>query len=139
MINKHLASLALDEIKQLKMTTHNQRRNWNIYKVGGRITLYLNENEDSPFTNSCLFTLDRLSLLLLLRRKETSSSAVQKHHSKVYKNLSPPPCILFCLVSTILNIFVCFLFCLLITLHCSTTQSWRALNGFLRTNPTFSG
>ena len=35
MINKHLASLTLDEIKQLKMTTHNQRRNWNIYKGGG--------------------------------------------------------------------------------------------------------
>ena len=34
MINKHLASLALDEIKQLKMTTHNQRRNWSIYKGG---------------------------------------------------------------------------------------------------------
>ena len=36
MINKHLASLALDE--------------------------------DSPFTNLCLITLDRLSSLLLLRR-----------------------------------------------------------------------
>ena len=46
MINKHLA---LDEIKQLKMTTHNQRRNWNIYKE--------NENKYSPFTNSCLFII----------------------------------------------------------------------------------
>ena len=31
------------------------------------------ENEESPFTNSCLFTLDRLPLLLLLYA-ETSSS-----------------------------------------------------------------
>ena len=57
MINKHLASLALDE--------------------------------DSPFTNSCLFTLDRLSLLLLLRRNY-SSSAVQKRHSKVYEQPIAP-------------------------------------------------
>ena len=33
--DKHLASLASDEIKQLKMTAHNQRRNWSIYKWGG--------------------------------------------------------------------------------------------------------
>ena len=60
MINKYLASLALDE--------------------------------DSPFTNSCLFTLDRLPLLLLLRAK-TSSSAVQKRHSKVYGKPIAPPCL----------------------------------------------
>ena len=29
------ASLASDEIKQLKIATHNHRRNWNIYKGGG--------------------------------------------------------------------------------------------------------
>ena len=39
MINKHLAFLALDEIKQLKMTTQNQRRNWSIYKGGGQDNL----------------------------------------------------------------------------------------------------
>ena len=45
MINKHLASLTLDETKQIKMITYNQRRNWSIYKEGGgRITLYLIEN-----------------------------------------------------------------------------------------------
>ena len=45
--------------------------------------------QDSPFTNSCLFTLDRLPLLLLLYA-ETSSSAVQKRHSKVYGNPIAP-------------------------------------------------
>ena len=30
-----LGVLALDKIKQLKMTTHNQRRNWSIHKEGG--------------------------------------------------------------------------------------------------------
>ena len=47
------------------------------------------ENEESPFTNSCLFTLDRLPLLLLLYA-ETSSSVVQKRHSKVYGNPIAP-------------------------------------------------
>ena len=42
MMNRHLASLALDE--------------------------------DSPYTNSCLFTLDQLPLLLLLRKNQFSSS-----------------------------------------------------------------
>ena len=45
-------------------------------------------DEDSPYTNSCLFTLDRLPLLLLLRK--TSSPAVQKRHSKVYGNPNAP-------------------------------------------------
>ena len=45
-------------------------------------------DEDSPYTNSCLFTLDRLPLLLLFRK--TSSSAVQKRHSKVYGNPIAP-------------------------------------------------
>ena len=35
MINKYLEFLALDEIKQLKIATHNHRRNWDIYKGGG--------------------------------------------------------------------------------------------------------
>ena len=47
------------------------------------------ENEESPFTNSCLFTLDRLPLLLLLYA-ETRSSAVQKRDSKVYGNPIAP-------------------------------------------------
>ena len=39
-------------------------------------------NEDSPFTNSCLFTLDRLPFLYCCYA-ETSSLAVQKRHIKV--------------------------------------------------------
>ena len=43
---------------------------------------------DSPFTNSCLFTLDRL--LCYCCYAETSSSAVLKRHSKVYgKPIAP--------------------------------------------------
>ena len=45
-------------------------------------------DEDSQYTKSCLFTLDRLPLLLLLRK--TSYSAVQKHLSKVYGNPIAP-------------------------------------------------
>ena len=45
-------------------------------------------DEDSPYTNSCLFTLDRLPLLLLYAK--TSSSAVQKRHSKGYGNPIAP-------------------------------------------------
>jgi len=45
-------------------------------------------DEDSPYTSSCLFTLERLLLLLL--RKNLSSSAVQKRHSKVYGNPIAP-------------------------------------------------
>ena len=49
---------------------------------------FLALDEDSPYTNSCLFTLDRLPLLLLLRK--TSYSAVQKRHSKMYGNPIAP-------------------------------------------------
>ena len=57
MINKHLASLALDE--------------------------------DSPFTNLCLFTLDRLPLLLLLHRNQFFSSPKTSQQSvrKTYRPL----------------------------------------------------
>ena len=48
-------------------------------------------DEDSPYTNSCLFTLDRLPLLLLLPcYAKTSSPAVQKRHSKVHGNPIAP-------------------------------------------------
>jgi len=45
-------------------------------------------DEDSPYINLYLFTLDRLPLLLLLRKNYTS--AVQKRHSKVYGNPIAP-------------------------------------------------
>ena len=50
---------------------------------------FLALDEDSPYTNSFLFTLDRLPLLLLLYAK-TRTSAVQKRHSKVYENPIAP-------------------------------------------------
>ena len=51
-------------------------------------------DEDSPYTNSCLFTLDRLPLLLLLR------------HSKVYGNFIAPS-----LYSIILGLDIPCTFC----------------------------
>ena len=60
MMNRHLASLALDE--------------------------------DSPYTKSCLFTLDQLPLLLLLRKNQFSYVT-----AKCTKTLFPTPCIQFSL------------------------------------------
>ena len=57
MINKHLASLALDE--------------------------------DSPFTYSCLFELDRLPLLLLLRRNYSSLAVPKTSQQSVRKTYRP--------------------------------------------------
>ena len=63
MMNKNLASLALDE--------------------------------DSPFANSCLFTLDRLLLLLLLHRNsffsspKTSQQSVRKTYRPLIVFFSP--------------------------------------------------
>jgi len=48
----------------------------------------LASDEDSPYTNSWLFTFDRLPLLLCYAK--TSSPAVQKRHSKVYGNPIAP-------------------------------------------------
>ena len=62
--NKHLASLALDEIKQLKMITHNQRCNWSIY--GSRITLYLIENVS--MLKSFLYEIKILKFLILVNK-----------------------------------------------------------------------
>ena len=49
-----------------------------------------NETEDSPFTNSCLFTLDRLPLLVLLRRNFSSLKTSQQSVRKTY-----PPLLVF--------------------------------------------
>ena len=45
-------------------------------------------DEDSPYTNSCLFTLDRLPLLCCYAK--TSSPAAKIRHSKVYGNPIAP-------------------------------------------------
>ena len=46
-------------------------------------------DEDSPYTNSCLFTLDRLPLLLLLRKNQFFSSPKTSQQSvrKPYRTL----------------------------------------------------
>ena len=50
---------------------------------------FLALDEDSPYTNSCLFTLDRLPLLLLLRKNYFSSSPKTSQQSvrKPYRPL----------------------------------------------------
>ena len=56
-------------------------------------------DEDSPYTNSCLFTLDRLPLLLLLRKNQFSSSpntaqqSVRKPYCPLLVFNSPLQCI----------------------------------------------
>ena len=65
MINKHLASLALDE--------------------------------DSPYTNSCLFTLDRLPFVIVVTQKLVLQQS-KNVMAKCTENLSPPPCVLFSLI-----------------------------------------
>ena len=52
------------------------------------INKHLASQQDSPFTNSCLFTLDRLPLYCCYA--ETSSSAVRKRRSKVYEKPIAP-------------------------------------------------
>ena len=49
---------------------------------------FLALDEDSPYTNSCLFTLDRLPFYYCYAK--TNSLAVQKRHSKVYGNPIAP-------------------------------------------------
>ena len=56
-------------------------------------------SDDPPYTNSCLFTLDRLPLLLCYAK--TSSPAVQKRHSKVCGNPIVPFLYLILLGSTL--------------------------------------
>ena len=65
------------------MIVSNNTNDTDIWCISGVI------DEDSPYTNSCLFTLDRLPLLYCCYAK-TSSSAVQKRHSKVYGNPIAP-------------------------------------------------
>ena len=58
---KRLISLLIHLISIIKIENNNTKD-----KQTSGVSLAL--DEDSPFTNSCLFTLDRLPLLLLLRK-----------------------------------------------------------------------
>ena len=61
-------------------------------------------DEDSPYTNSCLFTLDRLPNYCCYAK--TSPPAVQIRHSKVYGNPIAPS-----LYSILLGIALYFVLC----------------------------
>ena len=61
------------------------------------INKHLALDEDSPFTNSCLLTLDRLPLLLLFVTEKLVLQQSKNVTAKCKENLSPPPCILYLL------------------------------------------
>ena len=65
-------------------------------------------DEDSPYTNSCLFTLDRLPLLLLLRKKLVLQQS-KNITAKCTETLSPPPSIQFSLLIINFLTGLCFI------------------------------
>ena len=57
---------------------------------------FLALDEDSPYTNSCLFTLDRLQFFIVVTQKLVLLQS-KNIAAKCTETLSPPPCIQFSL------------------------------------------